>query len=218
MQSGANKNKKRIAVLALQGDFKEHLQAIEAIGASAFPLRKSEDFDAADALIIPGGESTAIAKLSQDNSDPIFDTIKSKISAGLPVYGTCMGSIFLAKDIEESNQGKLACMDVKIRRNAFGSQQDSFAAKISIPCLGEADFFAIFIRAPLITACAANVEVLACLPSEIKPKQMEASNELGSSTSSGIVMARQNNILVSVFHPELTSDWRIHKYFLSMIT
>jgi pyridoxal 5'-phosphate synthase pdxT subunit len=223
MAAGA-RMKKQVAVLALQGDFAEHLHALDAAGACGFLLRKSEELAKADALIIPGGESTAIAKLSKDNNDPIFDTIKKKIDSGLPVYGTCMGSIFLAKEIEGSQQGRLASMDIRIKRNAFGSQQNSFETELSITCLGEPNFLAVFIRAPLVTACAANVEILASLPASIIPKQDENSD--GISVSNGgnfairqnIVMARQDNILVSAFHPELTSDWRIHKYFLRMIS
>ncbi len=222
--SGAHRrNKKTIAVLALQGDFAEHLAALEALGVSGFSLRKSEELEQADALIIPGGESTAIAKLSQDNNDPIFDTIKRKIASGLPVYGTCMGSIFLAKEIEGTQQGRLASMNIRIRRNAFGPQQNSFETELAIPCLGKPDFLAVFIRAPLITACSAKVEVLACLPDTITPRIRQANNHTTNSLSDSfaieknIVMARQDNILVSAFHPELTSDWRIHKYFLRMI-
>jgi len=215
--SGAHKKNIVVAVLALQGDFAEHLQALAAIGASGFLLRKSEELDKADALIIPGGESTAIAKLSQDNDDPIFDTIRKKIASGLPVYGTCMGSIFLAREIEGSKQGKLASMDIKVRRNAFGPQQNSFETKLAISCLGKPDFLAVFIRAPLITACSKKVEVLACLPDSVAEKMLLPASDKFA-IQQNIVMARQDNILVSAFHPELTADWRIHKYFLRMIS
>lgn len=216
-------HKKKVAVLALQGDFAEHLHALDAVGASGFLLRKSEELERVDALIIPGGESTAIARLCQDNSDPIFDAIKTKIDSGLPVYGTCMGSIFLAKMIEGSQQGRLASMDIRIRRNAFGSQRNSFETDLAIPCLGKPDFLAVFIRAPLVTACSARVEILASLPASITREIKEVPpGDLSSEANSfaieqNIVMARQDNILVSAFHPELTSDWRIHKYFLRMV-
>lgn len=187
-----------IAILALQGDFAEHLASIAALGAQSRLARRSADLDDVDALIIPGGESTAIAKLTHDNDDPIFDTIKSRIIAGMPVYGTCMGSIFLAKDIEGSSQGRLGIMDIKVRRNAFGAQSNSFEMPLSISCLGVDPFPAVFIRAPIIVSCLPNVEILATIPE-------------------GIVMARQNNMLVSAFHPEISGDLRIHQYFLNMI-
>src|ERR1700712_3203667 len=114
----------KIGVLGLQGSFAEHIAAIEKCGAQAVDIRHSWQLADVDGLIIPGGESTAIDKLTADNPDPIFDTIKKKVAEGLPVYGTCMGSIFLAKEIEGSEQGRLACMDIKVRRNAFGPQRN----------------------------------------------------------------------------------------------
>ena len=188
----------RVGVLALQGDFAEHITALEKLGAEAFQIRRSPELGKADALIIPGGESTAIAKLASDNDDPIFDTIKSRVQDGMPVYGTCMGSIFLAKDIEGSNQGRLGLMDIKVRRNAFGPQRNSFQMPLQIECLGEKEFPAVFIRAPLILSCAPSVEVLATI-------------------KEGIVMARQANMLVTAFHPEIAFDLRVHKYFLEML-
>jgi len=190
--------KRKIGVLALQGDFAEHIHAMERCGASAFEVRKSSDLDTADGLIIPGGESTAIAKLTGDNRDPVFDTIRARLNNGMPVYGTCMGSIFLAKEIEGSTQGRLAVMDIKVRRNAFGPQRNSFQTELPIKCLGEPAFPAIFIRAPIILSCGRNVEILATMPE-------------------GIVMARQDNMLVSAFHPEIADDHRVHYYFLKML-
>jgi 5'-phosphate synthase pdxT subunit len=189
---------KTVGVLALQGDFAEHIHAIEACGARGKQIRWSHELSQIDALIIPGGESTAIAKLTGDNPDPIFDTIRDRIAGGMPVYGTCMGSIFLAKDIEGSTQGKLAAMDIAVRRNAFGPQKHSFETTLSIPALGAEPFHAVFIRAPIITKCGAGVQVLC---------QMEQ----------GIVMARQGHLLVTAFHPEITGDTRVHEYFLRMI-
>jgi 5'-phosphate synthase pdxT subunit len=189
----------RVGVLALQGDFAEHITALKKLGAEAYQVRRSSELEKADGLIIPGGESTAIAKLTHDNDDPIFDTIRNRVQNGMPVYGTCMGSIFLAKDIEGSSQGRLGVMDIKIRRNAFGPQRNSFQMPLKIECLGEKEFPAVFIRAPLILSCAPSVEVLATI-------------------KEGIVMARQANMLATSFHPEIAFDFRVHQYFLNMIS
>jgi pyridoxal 5'-phosphate synthase pdxT subunit len=196
----------KIGVLALQGDFAEHLQAIEQCGAQGLPIRRSFQLEELDGLIIPGGESTTIAKLT--NSDnTIFDTITNKIKSGMPVYGTCMGAIFLANEIEGSTQGRLGLMSIKVRRNGFGPQKASFESYIDVPCLADngsknETFHAVFIRAPLILSHSPEVTVLA---------------KLDQSENENVIMARQNNMLVSTFHPELTGDLRIHQYFLSMI-
>lgn len=189
---------KKVAVLALQGDFAEHVNAVKKCGLDAFEARTAAELEGADGLIIPGGESTAIARLSHDNRDPIFDTIIKKVKSGMPVYGTCMGSIFLAREIEGSTQGRLALMDIKVRRNAFGPQRNSFEMDLRIACLGEPDFPAVFIRAPLIIGVGAKVQVLA-------------------SVAEGAVMARQENMLVTAFHPEIVDDSRVHRYFVGMV-
>ncbi len=183
----------------MQGDFAEHMKMLTDCGVKTVAVRYAEDLDALDGLIIPGGESTAVDKLTDDGSAPVFSAIKRKISEEeLPVYGTCMGSIFLAKDIEGSKQGRLAVMDVKVKRNAFGPQRRSFEADLVIDALGAEPFPAVFIRAPVITECGSDVEILAQL-------------------DDGIVMARQNNLLVTAFHPEITGDLRVHRYFLAMV-
>lgn len=187
-----------IGVLALQGDFSEHCAAIEKCGAQSTQIRHSWQLAAVHGLIIPGGESTAIAKLTHDNPDPIFDTIRKMAMNGLPIYGTCMGSIFLAKEIEGSQQGRLALMDIKVRRNAFGPQRYSFEMPLNIPALGAEPFPSIFIRGPVIVSAGPQVEVLATV-------------------DDAIVMARQGNLLVTSFHPEITDDLRVHKLFLSMV-
>ncbi len=188
----------KIGVLGLQGSFAEHIAAIEKCGAQAVDIRHSWQLEDVDGLIIPGGESTAIAKLTIDNPDPIFDTIKKRINSGMPVYGTCMGSIFLAKEIEGSAQGRLAAMDIKVRRNAFGPQRNSFETSLAIAVLGPEPFPAIFIRAPIVVSAGEDVQVLARV-------------------EEGIVMARQKNLLVTAFHPEITDDLRVHEYFLSIV-
>lgn len=187
-----------IGILALQGDFKEHLQMMGRCGADARLVRYSHDLEDIDGLIIPGGESTAIAKLTGWNADPIFEAIRNKALQGMPIYGTCMGSIFLAKDIEGSSQGRLALMDIDVVRNAFGPQKASFETELDIPCLGLEPFPCVFIRAPIIKHASNGVTVL-------------------SKIEQGIVMARQGNLLVTAFHPEVTDDLRVHEYFLSMV-
>lgn len=187
-----------IGVLALQGDFAEHAHMLEQCGAMAIQVRRSSELDNIDGLIIPGGESTTLAKLTCENNDPIFDVIVKRAAAGMPIYGTCMGSIFLAKEIDGSAQGRLALMDIRVRRNAFGPQKHSFECQLEIPELGPQPFTAVFIRGPIVLSAGPKVRVLAQLPE-------------------GIVMARQDNLLVTAFHPEITDDSRVHRYFLSMV-
>jgi len=197
-----------IGVLALQGDFAEHIKMLEQCGVSAKAVRYAEELDHIDGLIIPGGESTAVAKLTDEGSAPIFSAIKAKIAPSekigassvlpMPVYGTCMGSIFLAKEIEGSSQGRLAVMDIKVKRNAFGPQRRSFESDLKIAALGSEAFPAVFIRAPVIVECGPKVQVL-------------------SAIDEGIVMARQGTLLVTAFHPEITNDLRVHQYFLGMV-
>jgi 5'-phosphate synthase pdxT subunit len=187
-----------IGVLALQGDFAEHAKALTMCGADTIQVRHSWQLDDLHGLFIPGGESTTVAKLTADTLDPIFTAIKQGAIAGLPIYGTCMGSIFLANEIEGSTQGRLGLMDIKVRRNAFGPQRFSFETEIPISELGHEPFPAVFIRAPIIVSCGPSVQVLARF-------------------GDGIVMARQDNLLVTAFHPEITEDLRVHKYFLQMV-
>jgi len=199
----------KVGVLALQGDFAEHLQAIEHCGVEGSLIRRSSQLTDIDGLIIPGGESTTIAKLTTSDAT-IFDTIKNKIKTGMPVYGTCMGAIFLANEIEGSTQGKLGLMSIKVRRNGYGPQKSSFESNVNVPCLaasgfGNTAFHAVFIRAPLILSCSPEVTVLAKL------------DQTDSGEKDNIVMAKQNNMLVTTFHPELTNDFRIHRYFLAMV-
>lgn len=207
-----------IGILSLQGDVAEHCRAIEELGARALQIKYSRQIDEIDGLIIPGGESTTIAKLTADNPDLIFDRIRAFIDLGKPVYGTCMGSIFLAKEIEGSAQGRLAAMDIKVRRNAFGPQRFSFETDLDIPALGNQPVPAVFIRGPVILAAGVDVTVMAHIDANVG-KITKTSNpvEIDESVTSYIVMARQKNLLVSSFHPELTDDLRVHAYFLKMV-
>lgn len=198
----------KIGVLALQGDFAEHLRALEGCGAEAIAVRYPEQIDEIDGLVIPGGESTAVAKLTGEGEAPIFKAIQERARGGMPVYGTCMGSIFLAREIEGSNQGRLGLMDIKVKRNAFGPQRKSFEMELDIASISQDNqaFPAVFIRAPVILSAGPTVKVLAQI-------EDEDCSDLGSA----IVMARQGQYLVTAFHPEITGDLRVHRYFISMV-
>ena len=181
----------KIGVLALQGDFKEHIEALKKLDAWGFEVRTSKDLDKAEGLIIPGGESTTISKLMLRNG--LFEKIKE---SKIPIYGTCAGSILLAKKIVENNLPNLNLIDISVKRNDYGRQIDSFEAKIDVKDIGEIN--GIFIRAPVIYKVGRKVEILA-------------------EHNGNVVVAKQGNVLVSTFHPELTSDRSLHEYFLGMI-
>ena len=187
-------------ILALQGAFREHGQILNRLGVPNREIRQLKDLDGIDSLIIPGGESTTIGKLLNDLG--IMEPLLDKIDAGMPVYGTCAGLILLAKDIENSDQPRLGRMDIKVRRNAFGRQVDSFEADLPIPVLGEEAFPAVFIRAPIILGYGPDVQLLCDIEQEGERRP---------------VAVRQGNLLATSFHPELTNDARIHEYFLNMI-
>ncbi len=188
-----------VGVLGLQGDFREHIQKLESLGAEARDVRRVSDLEGLDALILPGGESTAVATIEHSNAaHGIFDKIRTLGEQGLPIWGTCMGSILLAKDIEGSRQGRIGLMDISVKRNAFGPQRFSSEVPLNISALGEASFPGVFIRAPLIVRTGENVQQLGVI-------------------ESGCVMAREKNFLATVFHPEVVDDDRVHQYFLSMI-
>ena len=183
-----------VGVLALQGAFREHVAAVASLGATAREVRQLKDIDGIDALIIPGGESTTMGKLL--NEWNMLEPLRQRILEGMPVYGSCAGLILLCREIEDSDQPRLGVLDATVRRNAFGRQVDSFETDLSIPEIGADPIPAVFIRAPVITGMGAGVTVLA----EVKGQA---------------VAVRQNNILATSFHPELTPDTRMHSYFLS---
>ena len=183
-----------VGVLALQGAFREHVAAVTRLGATAREVRQLQDIDGIDALIIPGGESTTMGKLL--NEWNMLEPLRQRILDGMPVYGSCAGLILLCREIEDSDQPRLGVLDATVRRNAFGRQVDSFETDLSIPEIGADPIPAVFIRAPVITGVGAGVTVLA----EVKGQA---------------VAVRQNNILATSFHPELTPDTRMHSYFLS---
>ena len=194
----------KIGVLALQGDFREHIRAIERLGSLARPIRLPKDLVDLDGVILPGGESTAIGKLMVAYA--LVEPLRERIAAGLATWGTCAGLILLAKATDNALLGQplLAKMDIRVRRNAFGTQRESFETELAIPALGERPVHAVFIRAPLIESVGAEVEIIGRL--EQAPADGEAN----------IVAARQGHLLGTAFHPEVTDDLRFHSYFLNM--
>jgi pyridoxal 5'-phosphate synthase pdxT subunit len=185
----------RVGVLGLQGDFAEHLATLRGIGADAVDVRRAEQLDELDALIIPGGESTTIGKLAARYE--IIPKLRERVREGMPVWGTCAGAIFLAKDVPGHPHPILSAMDISVERNAFGRQLDSFEADLDVKDIGGAPYHAVFIRAPKITSTSADVKTIAALD------------------DGTVVAVRQGNLLATSFHPELTPDDRFHRYFLS---
>jgi pyridoxal 5'-phosphate synthase pdxT subunit len=189
----------RIGVLALQGDFIEHVQMLTRLGAEAIEVRLPQDLAGLDGLIIPGGESTTIGKLAVHYQ--LLEPLREFARSGKAMWGTCAGLIFMAKDVGR-DQPRLGLMNVAVERNAFGRQLDSFEANLDVPDIeGGQPFRAIFIRAPLIESAGDGVQVLA----RVEKDQQDV-----------IVAARQGNLLVTSFHPELSNDDRFHRYFLQM--
>ena len=202
--------KLRIGVLALQGDFEAHLRALKAaasslgIGVEGSPVRLPMHLDELDGIIIPGGESTTIGKLMVEYG--LDEVLQKKIREGVPIWGTCAGLILLAKETDNALAGQplLASMNIRVRRNAFGSQRESFETNLSVPALGEAPFHAFFIRGPAIEAVGPGVEVLATLD------------------DGTIVAVREGPLLGTAFHPEVAQahgqqDSRFHQYFLRIV-
>ena len=185
----------RVGVLGLQGDFAEHLHTLREIGAEALDVRRPEQLADLDALIIPGGESTTIGKLAERYG--IIPKLKDRVAAGMPVWGTCAGAIFIAKDVPGHPHPIAGLMDIAVDRNAFGRQQESFETDLDVKGF-DAPYHAVFIRAPKIARVGKSVETLAAL-------------EDGT-----VVAAQQGNLLATSFHPELTKDDRFHRYFLTL--
>ncbi|MDR0542088.1 MAG: pyridoxal 5'-phosphate synthase glutaminase subunit PdxT [Dysgonamonadaceae bacterium] len=182
----------KIGVLALQGGFAEHIRHLQTLQAKTFEIRKYSDLSQPmDGLIIPGGESTTIGKLLKDTN--IYDALKEKIDNGLPVFGTCAGMILLSRKIAGTETAYFGSIDIVVKRNAYGRQLGSFFTEAEMKGVGTVPM--TFIRAPYIESTGAGVEVLSVVDEHI-------------------VAAREKNILVTSFHPELTSDNRIHRYFI----
>ena len=191
-------NEKRIGVLALQGAFVEHITTLRKLKVEVLAIRSAQDLRSLDGLIIPGGESTTIGRLMVPYG--FIDELRKLSRNGFPILGTCAGMILLAKSVLDLDVETIGAMDIKVRRNAFGRQLDSFETTLSAPALGDAPFPAVFIRAPVIVEAEPEVQILASLPNGTH------------------VAARQRNLLVSAFHPELTSDLRFHAYFLDVVS
>ncbi len=192
----ANKHRAmRVGVLALQGDFIEHEHMLRRLGADVVEVRLPKDLDGLDGLIMPGGESTTFAKLAARFG--LVEPLRQFARRGKPVWGTCAGLIFLARDVGR-DQPTLGLMDVRVRRNAFGRQVDSFTTELDMPAVGDAPFPGVFIRAPIIESVGPQVQALCRLD------------------DGTVVAARQDNLLATSFHPELTTDARLHEYFLDM--
>jgi len=188
----------KVGVLALQGDVREHVRSLSDCGVSAQPVRRKNEIESIDALVIPGGESTTIAKLAR--SFGVFELIARRIKDGMPTYGSCAGMILVANSVLDAIEGQetFGGMDVVVRRNAFGRQVDSFESDLHFAGITDAPLRAIFIRAPWVESVSENVRVLAAVDGHP-------------------VAIQQNNVLATSFHPELTGDNRVHKYFIDSV-
>ncbi len=195
-----------VGVFALQGDVREHLAALAEADVIARPVRRPSELAEVDGLVIPGGESTTMSKLSIDFG--LFDPISERIKAGMPVYGSCAGMIMVARDVLDgrADQRTFGAIDMTVRRNAFGRQVDSFEAPVAIDGIDGEPFHAVFIRAPWVESIDPSVTVLGT-----------AATSDGDETAGRIVAVRQGNVLATSFHPELTGDLRIHQYFVDMV-
>jgi len=202
----------RIGVLAVQGDVREHINALSSLGEQVFNVRRPRELDDVDALVIPGGESTTMDKLVR--AFDLQEPLRKRIAAGMPVYGSCAGMIMLADRIAgaQPDQETLGGLDITVRRNAFGRQVDSFEEDLHIPAIADltttpqghpTTFKAVFIRAPWVEEVGDGVEVLATI---------EAGPAAGR-----VVAIRAGNLLATSFHPEVTGDYRIHEYFAQMV-
>lgn len=185
----------KIGVLALQGAFLEHIQMLKKLNIETVEIRNSNDLDIEfDGIIIPGGESTVMRKLLKDSN--MFEKLKKLLSNNLPAFGTCAGLILLSKTIDGKNEDTLDVIDIDVKRNAYGRQTGSFTTYERFHNIN--DFYMTFIRAPYINKVGSNVEVLSIVDNKI-------------------VAARQNNIIVTAFHPEVDNDTRIHEFFIEMV-
>ncbi|MEU4681296.1 pyridoxal 5'-phosphate synthase glutaminase subunit PdxT [Micromonospora sp. NPDC023737] len=192
-----------IGVLALQGDVREHVAALAAAGAHAVPVRRTQELEAVDGLVIPGGESTTMSRLA--DVFELREPIDKRIAGGMPVYGSCAGMIMLATEVLDGrpDQRGFDGISMTVRRNAFGRQVDSFEAPVTITGIAGEPFHAVFIRAPWVERVGEGVEVL---------------GQVTDGPSAGrIVAVRQGNLLATSFHPELTGDVRLHRYFVDLV-
>ena len=192
-----------IGVLALQGDVLEHVRHLEECGARAVPVRRRSELDAVDGLVLPGGESTAMSRLLDVYE--MYDPVSERISSGMPVYGSCAGMILLASQVLDTRADAswFSAIDMTVRRNAFGRQVDSFETDLVVDALGPDPLRTVFIRAPWVETVGSGVEILA---------KVRASDGRDH-----VVAVRQGNALATSFHPEVTTDVRVHRYFVDMV-
>jgi pyridoxal 5'-phosphate synthase pdxT subunit len=191
-----------VGVLALQGDVREHLHALAAADAVARPIRRPDELDGIDGLVIPGGESTTMSKLAIEFG--LYEPVRDLVAGGLPAYGSCAGMIMLATDVLDGrpDQRAFGGIDMTVRRNAFGRQVDSFEAPVDIDGIDGGSFHAVFIRAPWVERVGEAVDVLGRV--------------VEGPAAGRIVAVRQGNLLATAFHPELTGDLRVHRFFVAM--
>ena len=192
-----------VGVLALQGDVREHEQALARCGVETRKVRNCADLDGIDAIVIPGGESTTMSLLAVTNG--MVEPLRARIAGGLPAYGSCAGMIMLAAKVVDGrpDQQTFGGLDVVVRRNAFGRQVDSFESDLAVDCLGDPPLHAVFIRAPWVESVGPDVDVLATIES--------------GPAAGRIVAVREGSVLATSFHPELTGDPRVHRYFVEMV-
>jgi 5'-phosphate synthase pdxT subunit len=191
----------RIGILAFQGDFREHALAVERLGAEGRLVRLPRDLDGVDALIMPGGESTVMGKLM--TAYDVVEPIRTLLAQGMPAWGTCAGMILLSRETDNALAGQplLASINMRTRRNAFGAQRESFETMLNVPAIGPEPYHAVFIRGPVVEEVGEGVEALARI----------------DAPEPNIVAVRQNRLLATAFHPEVTGDLRFHEYFLGMV-
>jgi 5'-phosphate synthase pdxT subunit len=203
-----------IGVLALQGDVREHLRALEYAGAVATAVRRPAELARVDGLVLPGGESTTMAKLAA--AFDLLEPLRERVRAGMPAYGSCAGMILLADRILDgtADQQTIGGLDVAVRRNAFGRQVDSFEGDVTIAGFDDGPVHAVFIRAPWVEKAGDTVEVLARLGTAVRSL---ASGEGPGEAAGRIVAVRQGDLLATAFHPELTGDPRVHALFVAMV-
>jgi pyridoxal 5'-phosphate synthase pdxT subunit len=185
-----------VGVVSLQGDYQKHATVIAGFGLPVVEVRTPDDLSGVSGLVIPGGESTTIGMLMERSG--LLELVRQRAKDGLPIFATCAGLILLARDIENSGQVRIGVLDICVRRNAYGRQIESFEARIPVPALGGEEIEAVFIRAPVITRTGPDIEVLGRF--EDSP-----------------VLVRAGRILAASFHPELTGDTRLHRYFLHRV-
>jgi len=192
-----------VGVLALQGDVREHADALTVAGARPLPVRRAEELAGLDGLVLPGGESTTMIRLA--TAFGLLEPLRQALRGGLPAYGSCAGMILLADRLVDGAAGQqtLGGMDLTVRRNAFGRQVQSFEEDLHFADLGDEPVHAVFIRAPWVEAAGAGVDVLATVE--------------GGPHAGRIVAVRQGHLLATSFHPELTGDTRVHRMFVGMV-